>query len=73
MHATQSAVRAGNERGGGKLSKADPKGFGPQIRLVVYITGEGTSEDTAHRTVEEARAQLKEALEVLGYGLTAGE
>jgi nicotinamide-nucleotide amidase len=57
----------------GSYLKADPKGFGPEVRLVVYITGEGTSEEAARAIVQQARDQLKDALEALGYGLAAAE
>ena len=57
----------------GSYLKADPKGFGPEVRLAVYITGEGASEETAHAVVRQARDQLKGALEALGYGLVAAE
>jgi molybdenum cofactor synthesis domain-containing protein len=57
----------------GSYLKADPKGFGPEVRLVVYITGEGGSEAAAGAIVRQARDQLKDALESLGYELTAVE
>jgi nicotinamide-nucleotide amidase len=57
----------------GSYLKADPKGFGPEVRLTVYITGEGDSEEAARATVQRARDQLKVALEALGYGLVAVE
>jgi nicotinamide-nucleotide amidase len=57
----------------GSYLKADPKGFGPEVRLVVYITGEGTSEEAVRAIVQQARDQLKDALEALGYGLAAAE
>ena len=57
----------------GSYLKADPKGFGPEVRLVVYITGEGASEGAARGVVEQARDRLKEALEALGYGLASME
>ena len=57
----------------GSYLKADPKGFGPEVRLVVYITGEGTSEEVVRAIVQQARDQLKDALEALGYGLAAAE
>jgi molybdopterin-biosynthesis enzyme MoeA-like protein len=57
----------------GSYLKADPKGFGPEVRLAVYITGEGASEEAAHAIVRRARDQLKDALEALGYGLAAAE
>jgi nicotinamide-nucleotide amidase len=56
----------------GSYLKADPKGFGPNVRLVVYITGEGADEDAARAIVRRARDHLKAALEALGYGLGAG-
>jgi nicotinamide-nucleotide amidase len=56
----------------GSYLKADPKGFGPDVQLVVYITGEGANEDTAQTIVQQARNQLKDALEALGYGLGTG-
>jgi nicotinamide-nucleotide amidase len=57
----------------GSYLKADPKGFGPEVRLTVYITGEGVSEEAARAIVQQARDQLKVALEALGYGLVAAE
>lgn len=57
----------------GSYLKADPKGFGPDVRLAVYITGEGPDEATAHAIVQQAQDQLKGALEALGYELTAVE
>jgi nicotinamide-nucleotide amidase len=57
----------------GSYLKADPKGFGPGVRLEVYITGEGASEETARAIVRRAQDRLKEALEALGYGLEAAE
>ena len=57
----------------GSYLKADPKGFGPDVRLAVYITGEGADEATAHAIVQQARDQLKSALEALGYELMAVE
>ncbi|HSF32221.1 MAG TPA: molybdopterin-binding protein [Candidatus Tectomicrobia bacterium] len=57
---------------GGYL-KADPKGFGPEVRLMVYISGEDTSEEAARAIVQRAHDQLKEALEGLGFGLAAVE
>jgi len=57
----------------GSYLKADPKGFGPEVRLVVYITGEGASEEAARTIVHQARDRLKDALEALGYGLAAAE
>jgi nicotinamide-nucleotide amidase len=57
----------------GSYLKADPKGFGPEVRLTVYITGEGTSEEIACAIVHQAQDQLKKALEALGYGLMATE
>jgi nicotinamide-nucleotide amidase len=57
----------------GSYLKADPKGFGPEVRLAVYITGEAASEETARAIVHQARDQLKDALEALGYGLVAVE
>jgi molybdenum cofactor synthesis domain-containing protein len=57
----------------GSYLKADPKSFGPEVRLVVYITGEGASEEAARAIVQQARDQLKDALETLGYGLAAAE
>jgi molybdenum cofactor synthesis domain-containing protein len=57
----------------GSYFKADPKGFGPEVRLVVYITGEGASEAAARAVVQQARDQLKDALEAAGYGVSAVE
>jgi len=57
----------------GSYLKADPKGFGPEVRLAVYITGEGASQETARAIAQQARDRLKDALEALGYGLAAAE
>ena len=57
----------------GSYLKADPKGFGPEVRLAVYITGEAASQETAGAIVQRARDQLKDALAALGYGLAAAE
>ncbi len=57
----------------GSYLKADPKGFGREVRLVVYITGEGASEEAARTIVQQAREQLRNALEALGHGLAAAE
>ena len=57
----------------GSYLKADPKGFGPEVGLAVYITGEAAGEEAARVIVQEARDQLKDALEPLGYGLGAAE
>src|SRR5919108_5292727 len=57
----------------GSYLKADPKGFGPDVRLVVYITGEGPDEATAQAIVRRARDRFKAALQALGYGLAAAE
>jgi nicotinamide-nucleotide amidase len=57
----------------GSYLKADPKGFGPQVRLAVYITAEAASEERARAIVHQARDQLKAALEALGYGRAAAE
>jgi nicotinamide-nucleotide amidase len=57
----------------GSYLKADPKGFGPEVRLVVYITSEAASEEMARAIVQHAREQLKDALKALGYGLAAVE
>ena len=57
----------------GSYLKADPKGFGREVRLVVYITGEGASEEAARTVVQQARQQLRDALEALGNELAAGE
>jgi nicotinamide-nucleotide amidase len=57
----------------GSYLKADPKGFGPEVRLVVYITGEGASEEAAQDIVERARERLKDGLEALGYALETVE
>jgi nicotinamide-nucleotide amidase len=57
----------------GSYLKADPKGFGPEVRLAVYITGEGASEEAAYAIAQRAQDQLKDALEALGYGLMAAE
>ena len=39
----------------GSYLKADPKGFGREVRMVVYITGEGASEEAARTIVQQAR------------------
>jgi nicotinamide-nucleotide amidase len=57
----------------GSYLKADPKGFGPEVRLAVYITGEAANQGTAGAIVQHARDRLKDALEALGYGLAAAE
>jgi molybdenum cofactor synthesis domain-containing protein len=57
----------------GSYLKADPKGFGREGRLVVYITGEGASEEAVRTIVQQARHQLSDALEALGHGLAAAE
>jgi nicotinamide-nucleotide amidase len=57
----------------GSYLKADPKGFGPEVRLAVYITGEAANQETAGAIVQHARDRLKDALETLGYGLAAAE
>jgi nicotinamide-nucleotide amidase len=57
----------------GSYLKADPKGFGPEVQLEVYITGQGPTEEAARAIVHQARDQLKEGLEALGYGLATAE
>jgi nicotinamide-nucleotide amidase len=57
----------------GSYLKADPKGFGPDIRLTVYITGDGPDEDTARAIVQQAQDRLRAGLEALGYGLRTAE
>ena len=57
----------------GSYLKADPKGFGREVRLVVYVTGDGASEEAARTIVQQAREQLRNALEALGHGLAAAE
>jgi nicotinamide-nucleotide amidase len=57
----------------GSYLKADPKGFGPEVQLMVYISGEGASEETARAIVQQAHDQLKDTLEALGFGLVAVE
>jgi nicotinamide-nucleotide amidase len=57
----------------GSYLKADPKGFGPDVQLAVYITGEGADEETARAIAQQAQGQLKDALEALGYELAAAE
>jgi molybdenum cofactor synthesis domain-containing protein len=57
----------------GSYLKADPRGFGRDVWLVVYITGESASAEAAHSIVQRARHQLREALEALGHGLVAAE
>jgi nicotinamide-nucleotide amidase len=56
----------------GSYLKADPKGFGPDVRLVVYITGEAADQGTAQSIIQQARDRLKGALGALGYGPVAG-
>ena len=53
----------------GSYLKADPKGFGPDVQLAVYITGEGPSEEAARSVVQQAQERLREGLEALGYAL----
>jgi len=57
----------------GSYLKADPKGFGAEVRLAVYITAEAASEEAAHAIVHQARDQFRDVLEALGYGLEAAE
>jgi nicotinamide-nucleotide amidase len=57
----------------GSYLKADPKGFGPEVQLIVYISGEGANEEIARAIVQQAHDQLKDALEALGFGLAAVE
>jgi molybdopterin-biosynthesis enzyme MoeA-like protein len=57
----------------GSYLKADPQGFGPEVRLAVYITAEAASEKAARAIVQQVRDQFKDALEALGYGLMAAE
>jgi hypothetical protein len=57
----------------GSYLKADPKGFGREVKLAVYITSEGAGADAARSLVEQARGQLKEAPEARGYGLAVEE
>jgi molybdenum cofactor synthesis domain-containing protein len=57
----------------GSYLKADPKDFGPEVRLTVYITGDGASVEAARAIIDQAREQLKDGLEARGYGLVAGE
>jgi molybdenum cofactor synthesis domain-containing protein len=53
----------------GSYLKADPKGFGPEVQLAVFISGEGDSETAAQTIVEHARIRFKNALEALGFAL----
>jgi hypothetical protein len=55
----------------GSYLKADPKGFGPDVQLAVYITMEATTEETARSRVQEVQAQLRVGLQALGYALLA--
>jgi nicotinamide-nucleotide amidase len=55
----------------GSYLKADPKGFGPDVQLAVYITVEAASEETARSSVHEVQAQLRDGLQTLGYALLA--
>jgi molybdopterin-biosynthesis enzyme MoeA-like protein len=57
----------------GSYLKADPKGFGSEVRLDVYLSGEGASEAIARSIVQQARDQLTDALESLGYELMGAE
>jgi nicotinamide-nucleotide amidase len=57
----------------GSYLKADPKGFGPEVQLMVYISGEGASAKTARAIVQQAHDQLKDRLEAMGFGLVAVE
>ena len=53
----------------GSYLKADPKGFGPDVQLAVYITGQGETEEAARSRVQQAQERLREGLEALGYAL----
>jgi len=53
----------------GSYLKADPKGFGPEVQLVVFVSGEGESEEAAQHIVQQAREQFKRELEALGFAL----
>jgi nicotinamide-nucleotide amidase len=55
----------------GSYLKADPKGFGPEVQLAVFISGEGESEAAAQHLVQQARARFKRELEALGFTLLA--
>jgi nicotinamide-nucleotide amidase len=55
----------------GSYLKADPKGFGPEVQLAVFITGEGESEAAAQAIVEQARERFKHGLEALGFTVVA--
>jgi molybdenum cofactor synthesis domain-containing protein len=55
----------------GSYLKADPKGFGPDVQLAVYIAGEGESEAAAQAIVQHARERFKAALEALGFAILA--
>jgi len=47
--------------------KADPIGFGPDVKLPVYIAGEGENEEAAASIAQQAKQQLGERLMALGY------
>ncbi|MBI3325718.1 MAG: competence/damage-inducible protein A [Nitrospinae bacterium] len=53
----------------GSYVKADPTGFGPAVKLAVYIAGEGKDEEAAVSIAERAKAQLSKGLATLGYAL----
>jgi molybdopterin-biosynthesis enzyme MoeA-like protein len=53
----------------GSYLKADPKGFGPDVQLAVFITGEGESVESAQHTVQQAQEQFKNGLEALGFAV----
>jgi molybdenum cofactor synthesis domain-containing protein len=53
----------------GSYLKADPKGFGPTVRLAVFITGEGDSVESAQCIVQQAQEQFKNDLEALGFAV----
>ena len=53
----------------GSYLKADPKGFGPDVQLAVFITGEGENEAAAHTIVQQAQEQLRNGLEALGFAV----
>ena len=51
----------------GSYLKADATGFGPDVKLAVYIAGEGKDEEVAVSIAERAKAQLSGGLAALGY------
>jgi nicotinamide-nucleotide amidase len=53
----------------GSYLKADPKGFGPDVQLAVFISSEGESEAAANTIVQQAREQFRSRLEALGFAM----